>query len=122
VWPHINKPAAERWEIARPAVVALAEQHDLPPENLMTVSTLADIIWPDDLDVSETALRQAMTMANVRPWQQDLVAPMLVSVLGAHQLSAHHGAEASASATKPATPSGDKPTPASTPSLVPAGM
>ncbi|MCL2782906.1 MAG: HRDC domain-containing protein [Propionibacteriaceae bacterium] len=81
VWAHINKSAARRWEKARPAVIALAEEYGLPPENLMTVATLADIVWPDDLDISESGLRLAMAQANVRPWQQDLAAPVLVTAL-----------------------------------------
>jgi len=47
----------------------------------MTVATLADVLWPDDLDVSEEGLRKALQAAGSRPWQQDLAAPVLAKAL-----------------------------------------
>ena len=81
-WAQQNAAAAKRWELARPAVVAVAEQHQLPTENLMTVATLASLVWHDDATYSESGLRDAMTKAQVRQWQQDLLAPVLADVLG----------------------------------------
>ena len=80
-WQAQSPSAAKRWDLARPAVVAVAEQHQLPTENLMTVSTLAAIVWPNNADFTEAGLRQSMAAAQVRPWQQDLLAPVLAGVL-----------------------------------------
>jgi len=80
-WPQQHPSAARRWDLARPAVIAIAEKHQLPPENLMTVATLASLMFPDDADNSEAGLRRSMTEVQVRPWQQDLIAPELARVL-----------------------------------------
>jgi len=80
-WSQLSPSALKRWELARPAVLAVAEEHQLPAENLMTVSTLAALVWPNHADLTEAGLRTAMTTAQVRPWQQDLVAPVLADVL-----------------------------------------
>ena len=81
LWEQANPQAAKRWAAARPAILALAEANNLPPENLMTVSTLADVLWPDDLDTSPAGLRQALVAAQVRPWQCDLIVPVLADAL-----------------------------------------
>jgi len=39
-------------------------------------------MFPDNADNSESGLRKSMTEAQVRPWQQDLIAPELARVLG----------------------------------------
>jgi len=80
-WNQLKQTAARRWEVARPAVITIAKEHEVPVENLMTVATLATLLWPDDLDMTEAGLRRAMTKAQVRSWQQDLTAPTLASVL-----------------------------------------
>ena len=81
LWEQANPSAAKRWAAARPAILALAEANNLPPENLMTVSTLADVLWPDDLDTSPAGLRQALAAAQARPWQCDLIVPVLADAL-----------------------------------------
>lgn len=81
VWAQLNEAANRRWEAARPAVLSLAEEHNLPAENLMTVSTLAELIWSDSFDGSDAGLRAAMTRAGARPWQQDLLAAPLAQAL-----------------------------------------
>ena len=108
-WERLNPAAAERWALARPAVVAAAEENCLPVENLLTVSTLADVMWPDE-DMSQEALRARLADANARQWQIDLVAPALAQALADQ-----------ARATDDAMPSASNPTPASTSSRVPAG-
>jgi len=82
-WQQMNPAASQRWELARPVVLAVALQHQVPPENLMTVSTLATLIWQSDADFSEAGLRAVMMAHQVRPWQQDLLAPALAEVLSA---------------------------------------
>ena len=81
VWPQLNKLAAQRWDIARPLINQVAAKNNLPPENLMTVATLAQVLWRDNLDTSEVGLRQAMAQTDTRPWQQDLLAPALAQAL-----------------------------------------
>ena len=81
LWEQSYPTAAARWAIARPFILDLAEQHSLPPENLLTVGCLAQVVWPDDADFSESGLRVALAATGARPWQQDLVAPALADAL-----------------------------------------
>jgi len=80
-WNQLRPRAAKRWMTARPVIVEVAEQNSLPPENLMTVSTLADVLWPDHADYSEDGLRITMAQAHARPWQVDLAAPAIAAAL-----------------------------------------
>ena len=81
LWEQTNPAAAARWAAARPALISVAEDNSVPPENLLTVACLAQIVWPDDADFSEAGIRAALKDANARPWQQDLVAPALAIAL-----------------------------------------
>jgi len=82
-WDQSYPAAAARWAAARPAVLAVAEAHSLPPQNLLTVPNLAQIVWPDDADFSEAGLRTALAEVQARPWQCDLLAPALATALRA---------------------------------------
>jgi len=81
LWEQTNPAAAARWAAARPTLTEVAEDHSLPPENLLTVASLAQIVWPDDADRSVDGLRTALANVGARPWQQDLVAPALADAL-----------------------------------------
>ena len=81
LWERTHPAAWARWVAARSTLVDVAEQNNLPAENLLTVASLAQIVWPDDADFSETGIRAALGTLNARPWQQDLVAPALADAL-----------------------------------------
>lgn len=80
-WARSNPDAAARWERVRPAVNALAEQHALPPENLLTPDTLRRLAWAPPADITEDAVTAALAACEARPWQRELVVPTLTPLL-----------------------------------------
>jgi len=81
LWERDFPAAAKRWAAARAAVIEVAEAHDVPVENLMTVATLGEVVWPDDGDFSEAGLRKTLAAVHSRPWQIDLAAPAIADAL-----------------------------------------
>jgi len=84
LWERDYPAAAKRWVLARVAVIDAAEDHAVPVENLMTVATLAEVMWPDDGDFSPDGLRAAFAKAGARPWQIDLVTQPVADALAGH--------------------------------------
>ncbi|MFF9018516.1 HRDC domain-containing protein [Streptomyces sp. NPDC014870] len=77
-WADKDPAAAARLSAARAAVSALAEELNLPQENLITPDTVRRICWePPAPDQVATAL----TGYGARPWQVELVTPLLVTAL-----------------------------------------
>jgi len=83
LWEREYPEAAKRWTAARAAVIEAAEANDIPTENLMTVATLGEVVWPDDADFSEAGLRRILAGIHARPWQIDLAAPAIAKALAA---------------------------------------
>lgn len=74
-WEVRNAEAWKRLEFARAAVSSLAEKSGLPVENLMTPDTIRRILWTPPED--PTGLTQALLELGARPWQIELVGPIL---------------------------------------------
>ncbi|MGL4173491.1 MAG: ribonuclease D [Actinomycetota bacterium] len=92
--PHDGPPPARAWSDRDPAAAArlahvranvsgLAERLSIPVENLMTPEVVRRILWekPDDVTSRLVAL-------GARPWQIDLVGPLLHDALSASSHSA----------------------------------
>ncbi|WP_418959650.1 HRDC domain-containing protein [Streptomyces tritici] len=79
-WADKDPAAAARLSAARASVSALAEQLNLPQENLITPDTVRRVCWepPADGDVAA-----ALRGHGARPWQVELVTPLLVTALQA---------------------------------------
>ncbi|MGW2013928.1 HRDC domain-containing protein [Streptomyces sp. NPDC001927] len=79
-WADKDPAAAARLSAARAAVSALAEELNLPQENLITPDTVRRVCWEPP-----TPDRVAATLAGygARPWQVTLVTPLLVEALTA---------------------------------------
>ncbi|GAB3590100.1 ribonuclease D [Angustibacter peucedani] len=71
-WADRDPDAAARLAHARAAIAELSEKLAVPVENLMTPDTVRRVLWepPDDLDARLVELR-------ARPWQVELVGPLL---------------------------------------------
>lgn len=84
-WAEKDPVAARRLTIARDAVAALAEQHNLPVENLLTPDYLRRTLWtpPRSRDAATLAPAVAEQLAGygARPWQVELVCPLLVDAI-----------------------------------------
>jgi ribonuclease D len=72
-WEGKKPEAYRRWTSARPAVIARAEELQLPVENLVSPETLRNLLWGDPPPDWQEALRTA----GARPWQVEHVAPVL---------------------------------------------
>jgi ribonuclease D len=71
-WADRDPDAAARLKHARDAIAELSERLDVPVENLLTPDTVRRVLWtpPEDL-------QGRMTELGARPWQVELMAPVL---------------------------------------------
>ncbi len=84
-WAEKNPVAARRLELARAAVFALAEQHSLPAENLLTPDHLRRTMWEppstrDPVELLERLVDQLRALGS-RSWQIGLTAPTLAQAV-----------------------------------------
>ena len=78
-WEVRNPQAWRRLEFARSQLSLTAEKLELPVENLMTPETIRRVLWtPPE---TPTELRQVLSNFNARPWQIEIVAPVLESAI-----------------------------------------
>ncbi|WIY81401.1 HRDC domain-containing protein [Propionimicrobium sp. PCR01-08-3] len=80
-WERLNPDAWHRWERVRPAVVALAADLNLPVENLISPDALKHVLWGLDAGLSTESVSAQLAGRDARPWQQELVAPVIVGKL-----------------------------------------
>jgi ribonuclease D len=84
-WAEKSPVAARRLELARAAIAALAEQHDLPAENLLTPDHLRRVMWEppstrDPVELLERLIDQLGTLGS-RSWQIGLTASALAQAV-----------------------------------------
>ncbi|MFE5482571.1 HRDC domain-containing protein [Streptomyces sp. NPDC056527] len=82
-WADKDPAAAARLSAARAAVSALAEELNLPQENLITPDTVRRVCWEPPAPATEDSVAEALTGYGARPWQVGLVTPLLVTALAA---------------------------------------
>ncbi|MBP2369216.1 HRDC domain-containing protein [Pseudonocardia parietis] len=77
-WADRDPDAAARLTAARAALTEVSDQHDVPVENLLQPDLLRRMCWtpPSDGDV-----RGALSAGGARPWQVELLTPLLEPVL-----------------------------------------
>ncbi|WP_137992678.1 ribonuclease D [Streptomyces vilmorinianum] len=79
-WADKDPAAAARLSAARTAVSALAEELNLPQENLITPDTVRRVCWEPPAATPD-AVSAALQGYGARPWQVELVTPLLVTAL-----------------------------------------
>jgi ribonuclease D len=79
-WPDRDPPAAERLVRTRAAVGAVAAEHGLPVENLLSPELLRRITWTPPEPTVE-AVSEALTAGGARPWQVQLTAAGIATAL-----------------------------------------
>ncbi|WP_423924212.1 HRDC domain-containing protein [Frigoribacterium sp. 2-23] len=72
-WADKNPDADARYKMARPAVVEIAEDYDLPVENLLTPEHLRRIAWEPPADLTPDAVASELRSLGAREWQIDAV-------------------------------------------------
>ncbi|MFE5806763.1 ribonuclease D [Streptomyces sp. NPDC056491] len=82
-WVDKDPAAAARLSAARTAVSALAEELNLPQENLITPDTVRRLCWEPPQRLTADAVSEALAGYGARPWQVELVTPVLLTALSA---------------------------------------
>ncbi|CAM5458727.1 Ribonuclease D OS=Streptomyces chartreusis OX=1969 GN=HUT05_12125 PE=4 SV=1 [Streptomyces chartreusis] len=82
-WVDKDPAAAARLSAARAAVSALAEQLNMPQENVITPDTVRRVCWEPPKEVSAETVAEALAGHGARPWQVEQVTPVLVAALSA---------------------------------------
>lgn len=82
-WADKDPAAAARLSAARSAVTTLAEQLNLPQENLITPDTVRRVCWEPPAELSVDRVAEALTSRGARSWQVTLVSPVLLGALTA---------------------------------------
>jgi ribonuclease D len=84
-WAERDAVAARRLQIAREAMAALADEHGMPVENLLTPDSLRRVLWAPPTSREPTELLEAvidqLTGLGARGWQIALVAPLVVQAV-----------------------------------------
>ncbi|WP_093911512.1 ribonuclease D [Streptomyces sp. cf386] len=82
-WADKDPVAAARLSAARAAVSALAEQLNMPQENLITPDTVRRVCWEPPKVVDAGSVGEALAGYGARAWQVEQVTPVLVAALSA---------------------------------------
>lgn len=80
-WERTNPQAWHRWERVRPAVVQLAEELNLPVENLISPDALRHLLWELEPSLDAASMTDQLTTHNARPWQQEFIIPLVLEEL-----------------------------------------
>ncbi len=82
-WADKDPAAAARLTAARAGVSALAEQLNMPQENLISPDTVRRVCWEPPASAGAAAVESALAGYGARAWQVELVTPVLVKALSA---------------------------------------
>lgn len=82
-WADKDPVAAARLSAARAAVSALAENLNMPQENLISPDTVRRVCWEPPKPADAEPLAAALAGYGARPWQVEQVTPVLVRALSA---------------------------------------
>lgn len=80
-WADRDPAAAARLSAARAAVSALAEELNMPQENLITPDTVRRVCWEPPVPVDADSVAAALSSHGARQWQISQVTPALVAAL-----------------------------------------
>ena len=84
VWAEKNPVAADRLGATRAALTAFAEEHVIPVENVCSPDPLRRVVWQPPSEPDEAAFTRALLDLGVRPWQAEVVVPMLLAAFAEH--------------------------------------
>ncbi|NJP50308.1 ribonuclease D [Streptomyces sp. SBST2-5] len=80
-WADKDPAAAARLQAAKAGVTGLAEQLNMPQENLITPDTVRRVCWEPPAVITPDSVAAALTSHGARPWQVELVTPVLTEAL-----------------------------------------
>lgn len=83
VWADRDPVAAQRLVDTRAALTAFATEHVIPPENVCSPDPLRRVVWRPPATWDVEGFTAALRSHGVRPWQAEIVAPMLADAFAA---------------------------------------
>jgi ribonuclease D len=81
VWPERDPAAAARLARAKAAIAAIAAEHALPVENLVSPDLVRRLCWVPPEPAGEADVRAFLAARGARPWQVELTATALAAAL-----------------------------------------
>ncbi len=82
LWGQRKPEADARYQTIRPRLQALADELELPVENLLTPALLRQICWEPPVPITPESIQDRLAELGARPWQIERVwAPMTVAFL-----------------------------------------
>jgi ribonuclease D len=81
LWPAKDPAAAARLAAVREALTEIADQHQLPVENLLTPDYVRRLAWRPPSPATEESVDAALAGYGARPWQRELAVPAITSRL-----------------------------------------
>jgi ribonuclease D len=83
-WPERDPLAAARLAATRTALTAFAHERAIPVENVLSPDPLRRVIWSPPQPPTAEAFARALAELGARPWQTQIVAPMIEAAFRAH--------------------------------------
>ncbi|GAA2543581.1 ribonuclease D [Winogradskya consettensis] len=80
-WAERDPVAAARLQRCRQVVIAIAESHTLPPENLISPDFIRRLAWAPPNEVTPEAVGEVLLGFGARNWQVVLLAEQIAAVL-----------------------------------------
>ena len=80
-WERSAPEAAARLAAARPAVAAIADEHLIPVENLLSPDLLRRLCWSPPADLDDSVIAHVLRTGGARRWQVELTAHVIGSAL-----------------------------------------
>ncbi|GAA3695977.1 ribonuclease D [Zhihengliuella alba] len=77
VWADKDPAAAARLNTAKPRLARVAEQLEIPLENVLTPDHLRRIAWRPPMPIEPESIEAALRDLGARPWQVRLAAPVI---------------------------------------------
>ena len=81
LWPAKDPIAAARLGAVRVALLAIADHHGLPVENLLTPEYVRRLAWRPPSPLTEEAVDATLAGYGARPWQRELTVPAVTPLL-----------------------------------------
>lgn len=86
-WARKDPDAADRLSAVRAAMSELSENVSVPVENLLMPDQLRRLVWDWQPSDDAASFESRLTEAGARPWQRELVVPVLVEALTPPQVT-----------------------------------
>ena len=80
-WAERDPAAARRLDAARTVVAAIADEHNLPSENLLQPDAVRRLSWSPPAEPTAESVRGELASYGARPWQTELTATPLARAL-----------------------------------------